>query len=100
MRDVKQQAVVLAARDIVKAQAAKARAEREKKDKETARIVRYVCNSRFSCATDRCFRDVFTFGLGEAGDWGGLKSAIEAQEAIIRAAEGKRHDPCRNIYID
>ncbi|KAJ6449603.1 hypothetical protein C8R47DRAFT_999151 [Mycena vitilis] len=37
--------------------------------------------------TDRIIRDIFTFGLGEIGDWGGLAKAIDYADALIASAD-------------
>ncbi|KAF8145363.1 hypothetical protein K438DRAFT_2098016 [Mycena galopus ATCC 62051] len=36
--------------------------------------------------TARTLRNIFTFGLGEIGDWGGLNEAIDYAENLIRSA--------------
>ncbi|KAF8647330.1 hypothetical protein AX16_006792 [Volvariella volvacea WC 439] len=42
---------------------------------------------RDSSRTSRIVRDIFTFGLGEIGDWGGLNEAIRYADKLIESAQ-------------
>ncbi|KAL0572736.1 hypothetical protein V5O48_009236 [Marasmius crinis-equi] len=44
-------------------------------------------SKRSSAKAARIVRDIFTFGLGEIGDWGGLNEAIKYADKLIESAQ-------------
>jgi len=71
VRQLRENRIQEANRSIENAQRTRREAEDKKRQNETTRIV----------------RDIFTFGLGEVGDWGGINAAIDYANKLIESCE-------------